>query len=433
MAAFERVLTRNVGRPEALTLKGYRQGGGYEALEKALKMEPDAVIEEVKKSGLRGRGGAGFAAGLKWSFIPKSKDKDKPLTKYLVCNADESEPGTFKDRLLMEYDPHQLIEGCAICCWAVQAATCYIYIRGEYTKAASILERALKDAYEGGILGDSVMGSGFKLNMYVHRGAGAYICGEETGMLESLEGKRGQPRVKPPFPAVVGAFGQPTVINNVETLCNVPHILTRGADWFKGIGTDEKNTGPKLYAISGHVERPGTYEYPIGVTFREILEGAGGMLKGRPLKAFIPGGASAPILKADQIDIKMDFDSVAKAGSMLGSAAVIVMDDTTCMVRSAARLAKFFNHESCGQCTPCREGTNWMELVLKRIEHGEGSERDGQLLLSICRNIGGQSLCALGDAAIGPVKSLVDRFSDEIEQHIRDRACPFPKRRFFEN
>jgi NADH-quinone oxidoreductase subunit F len=433
MPAFERVLTRNVGKPEALTLKGYRQGGGYEALAKALAMEPDAVIEEVKKSGLRGRGGAGFAAGLKWSFIPKSKDKDKPLTKYLVCNADESEPGTFKDRLLMEYDPHQLIEGCAICCWAVQAATCYIYIRGEYTKAASILERALRDAYEGGILGNSVMGSGFKLNMYVHRGAGAYICGEETGMLESLEGKRGQPRVKPPFPAVVGAFGQPTVINNVETLCNVPHILTRGADWFKSIGTDEKNTGPKLYAISGHVERPGTYEYPIGVTFREILEGAGGMLKGRPLKAFIPGGASAPVLKADMIDIKMDFDSVAKAGSMLGSAAVIVMDDTTCMVRSAARLAKFFNHESCGQCTPCREGTNWMELVLKRIEHGEGSERDGQLLLSICRNIGGQSLCALGDAAIGPVKSLVDRFSEEIEEHVRDRACPFPKRRFFDS
>jgi NADH-quinone oxidoreductase subunit F len=277
------------------------------------------------------------------------------------------------------------------------------------------------------------MGSGFKLNMYVHRGAGAYICGEETGMLESLEGKRGQPRVKPPFPAVVGAFGQPTVINNVETLCNVPHILTRGADWFKGIGTDEKNTGPKLYAISGHVERPGTYEYPIGVTFRELLEGAGGMLKGRPLKAFIPGGASAPVFKADQIDIKMDFDTVAKAGSMLGSAAVIVMDDTTCMVRAAARLAKFFNHESCGQCTPCREGTNWMELVLKRIEHGEGSERDGQLLLSICRNIDGQSLCALGDAAIGPVKSLVDRFPEEIEQHIRDRACPFPKRRFFES
>jgi NADH-quinone oxidoreductase subunit F len=429
MAAFERVLTRNVGKPEALTLKGYKQSGGYEALAKALKMEPDAVIDEVKKSGLRGRGGAGFSAGLKWSFIPKGKDKPK----YLVCNADESEPGTFKDRLLMEYDPHQLIEGCAICCWAVQANTCYIYIRGEYTKAAAILERALKDAYEGGVLGDSLMGSGFKLNMYVHRGAGAYICGEETGMLESLEGKRGQPRVKPPFPAVVGAFGSPTVINNVETLCNVPHIIERGADWFKAIGTDERNTGPKLYAISGHVERPGTYEYPIGVTMRELIDGCGGMLKGRPLKAFIPGGASAPILKADQVDIKMDFDTVAKAGSMLGSAAVIVMDDTTCMVRSVARLAKFFNHESCGQCTPCREGTNWMELMLKRLEHGEGTERDGQILLSICNHIGGNSLCALGDAAIGPVQSLVKQFPEEIEQHIRDRACPFPYRRYFEN
>jgi NADH-quinone oxidoreductase subunit F len=269
--------------------------------------------------------------------------------------------------------------------------------------------------------------------MYVHRGAGAYICGEETGMLESLEGKRGMPRVKPPFPAVVGAFGCPTVINNVETLANVPHIITRGADWFKAIGTDERNTGPKLYAISGHVERPGTYEYPIGVTFRELLDGCGGMLKGRPLKAFIPGGASAPILKADHIDIKMDFDTVAKAGSMLGSAAVIVMDDTTCMVRSVARLAKFFNHESCGQCTPCREGTNWMELMLKRIEHGEGTERDSQVLLSVCSHIGGNSLCALGDAAIGPVQSLVKSFQDEIDQHIRDRACPFPHRRYFEN
>ena len=429
MAGFERVLTRNVGKPEALTVRGYRQSGGYEGLAKALKMEPDAVIEEVKKSGLRGRGGAGFAAGLKWSFIPKGKDKPK----YLVCNADESEPGTFKDRLLMEHDPHQLIEGCAICCWAVQANTCYIYIRGEYTKAARILEQALKEAYQERLLGDSVMGSGFKLDMYVHRGAGAYICGEETGMLESLEGKRGQPRVKPPFPAVVGAFGSPTVINNVETLCNVPHIVTRGADWYKSIGTDEKNTGPKLYAISGHVERPGTYEHPIGITFREMLEAAGGMLKGRPLKAFIPGGASAPILKADQIDIKMDFDTVAKAGSMLGSAAVIVMDDTTCMVRSVARLAKFFNHESCGQCTPCREGTNWMELVLKRLEHGEGSERDKQLLLSIAGHIGGQSLCALGDAAIGPVQSLVKQFPEEIDQHVRDKGCPFPKRRHFEN
>ncbi len=422
---FEPVLTQNVNRPEALTLAGYKKTGGYEGLAKAVKMEPAAVVEEVKKSGLRGRGGAGFPAGMKWSFIGKAKPR------YLVCNADESEPGTFKDRLLMEFDPHQLIEGCAICCWAVEANACYIYIRGEYTKAATILERAIRDAYDGGILGDNAMGSGFKLDMYVHRGAGAYICGEETGMLESLEGKRGQPRVKPPFPAVVGAFGKPTVVNNVETLCNVPHILVRGADWFKGIGTDERNTGPKLYAISGHVNRPGTYEFPLGVSFRDLLDKAGGMYQGGTLKAFIPGGASAPILPASQIDLKMDFDSVAKAGSMLGSAAVIVMDDTTCLVRSVARLAKFFNHESCGQCTPCREGTNWMELLLHRLEDGEGSEGDGKLLLSICSHIGGQSLCPLGDAAIGPVQSLVKGFWPEIEQHIRDKRCPFPHRRYF--
>ncbi|HEX3525915.1 MAG TPA: NADH-quinone oxidoreductase subunit NuoF [Thermoanaerobaculia bacterium] len=422
---FEPVLTRNVGNPDALTLAGYKKSGGYEGLAKAFKMEPAAVVDEVKKSGLRGRGGAGFPAGMKWSFIGKAKPR------YLVCNADESEPGTFKDRLLMELDPHQLIEGCAICCWAVEANTCYIYIRGEYTKAATILERAIRDAYDGGILGDNAMGSGFKLDMVVHRGAGAYICGEETGMLESLEGKRGQPRVKPPFPAVVGAFGKPTVVNNVETLCNVPHILVRGADWFKGIGTDERNTGPKLYAISGHVNRPGTYEFPLGVSFRDLLDKAGGMYQGGTLKAFIPGGASAPILPASQIDLKMDFDSVAKAGSMLGSAAVIVMDETTCLVRSVARLANFFNHESCGQCTPCREGTNWMELLLHRLEDGEGSEGDGKLLLSICGHIGGQSLCPLGDAAIGPVQSLVKGFWPEIEQHIRDKRCPFPHRRYF--
>ena len=425
--AFEPVLTRNVGNPDALTLAGYRKAGGYEGLGKALAMAPGAVVEEVKKSGLRGRGGAGFPTGMKWSFIPKGGDKPK----YLVCNADESEPGTFKDRLLMEKDPHQLIEGCAICCYAVGASTCYIYIRGEYTHATAVMERALKEAYDGGVLGGSMLGSGFKLDMWMHRGAGAYICGEETGMLESLEGKRGQPRVKPPFPALVGAFGAPTVINNVETLACVPHIVVRGADWFKAIGTDERNTGPKLYAISGHVERPGTYEHPIGISFDELLESAGGMYQGGRLKAYIPGGASAAILTAEQAHLKLDFDTLAKAGSMLGSAAVMVMDDTTCMVRAVTRLAKFFNHESCGQCTPCREGTNWMELLLGRIEHGQGRESDGKLLLSICKNVGGNSLCALGDAAIGPVQSLVERFPDEIARHIDERACPFPERRYF--
>jgi NADH-quinone oxidoreductase subunit F len=426
--AFEPVLTRNVGRPAALTVRGYREGGGYDALAKALKMPAEQVIEEVKKSGLRGRGGAGFPCGMKWSFVPRSS----PKPKYIVCNADESEPGTFKDRLLMEQDPHQLLEGCVIAGWAVGATTTYIYIRGEYTKAARILEDAIRDAYDHGVLGESVLGSGFRHDVHVHRGAGAYICGEETGLLESLEGKRGQPRVKPPFPAVVGAFGCPTVINNVETLCCVTHILQRGAEWFKGIGTDERNTGPKLYAISGHVERPGTYEYPIGVTFRELLDGCGGMYKSRALKAYIPGGASAAMLTPAEIDMKQDFDTLAKAGSMLGSAAVIVMDETTCIVRATLRLAKFFAHESCGQCTPCREGTRWMEILLHRIESGHGSEADLDLLERVVPNVGGISLCALGDAAQGPVKSLIARFGDEIRANLRAKRYPLPRQPFFD-
>ncbi len=420
--AFEPVLTRNVGDPAVRSVRGYRNAGGYEALAGALKMAPEAIIEEVKRSGLRGRGGAGFPCGVKWSFVPKASDRPR----YLVCNADESEPGTFKDRLLMEQDPHQLLEGCAICCRAVGANTCYIYIRGEYTHAAHVLEEAIADAYAAGVLGDSVLGSDFKLDVWVHRGAGAYICGEETGMLESLEGKRGQPRVKPPFPAVVGVFGCPTVINNVETLCNVPHILARGADWYRSIGTDERNTGPKLYCLSGHVQRPGTYEHPIGVTLQELLDAAGGMYRGRELKAFIPGGASAAILPAAQRHLPMDFDTLARAGSMLGSAAVVVMDETTCLVRATARLARFFAHESCGQCTPCREGTRWMELVLERLERGEGEAADAELLARMCRNMSGTALCALADAAVGPVRSLVTSFREEVEEHLRRRACPLP-------
>jgi len=424
--AYEPVLTRNVGKPEVLTVAGYRAAGGYSALAKAIKMEPGEVTAEVKQSGLRGRGGAGFPAGLKWGFIPET---DKP--KYLVANADESEPGTFKDRVLMEHDPHQLIEGCAICCYAVGANTCYVYIRGEYVEPANILDRAIRDAYEAGILGDNMMGSGFKLDMRVHRGAGAYICGEETGMLESLEGKRGQPRVKPPFPAVVGAFGCPTVINNVETLCNVPHILERGGDWFRAIGTDERNTGPKLYCISGHVERPGVYEFPIGASLDDVLDSAGGIFQGRQLKAFIPGGASAPILAAEHRNVPMDFDSMAKVGSMLGSAAVIVMDETTCLVRSVARLAKFFQHESCGQCTPCREGTNWSAMVLARLEAGRGSAADRELILRMTNNMSGTALCPLADAAVGPLRSLATSFPDEIEAHLGGGGCPYPERRYF--
>jgi len=426
--AFERVLTRNVGRAEARTVRGYRESGGYEGLSRALRLQPEEIIDLVKKSGLRGRGGAGFPCGMKWSFVPRGIDKPK----YIVCNADESEPGTFKDRLLMEHDPHQLLEGCIIAGYAVGAATTYIYIRGEYTYAARVLEEAIRDAYDQGVLGASVLGSGFRHDVHVHRGAGAYICGEETGLLESLEGKRGQPRVKPPFPAVVGAFGCPTVINNVETLCCVTHILNRGVDWFKAIGTDERNTGPKLYAVSGHVERPGTYEHPIGLTFRELLESCGGMYKGRALKAYIPGGASAAMLTADDMDMKLDFDSLAKAGSMLGSAAVIVMDETTCVVRATLRLAEFFAHESCGQCTPCREGTNWMRLVLKRIASGHGSEADVDLLASVVPNVGGISLCALGDAAQGPVKSVLQKFGDEIRDNVRNGRYPLPTVPFFD-
>jgi NADH-quinone oxidoreductase subunit F len=425
---FEPILTRNLGNADVLTVAGYRASGGYEALAKGLEMEPDEVIEEVKKSGVRGRGGAGFPAGVKWGFIPKQSDGPK----YLVCNADESEPGTFKDRVLMESDPHQLIEGCALCCYAVGANTCYIYIRGEYVRQAEILEAAIAEAYEAGILGDSVLGSGFKLDMWVHRGAGAYICGEETGMLESLEGRRGQPRIKPPFPALVGAFDSPTVINNVETLCNVPHIVARGAEWYRSIGTDERNTGPKLYSISGHVERPGTYEFPIGATLDELIEAAGGMYQGRELKAFQPGGASAPILAADKRRVPMDFEQMAAAGSMLGSAAVIVMDDTTCLVRATLRLAKFFNHESCGQCTPCREGTNWSEMVLSRIEEGRGGSGDPELILRMTTNMTGTTLCPLADAAVGPIRSLVENFGDEVERHIHEGACPLPPRRYFE-
>ncbi|HVS04429.1 MAG TPA: NADH-quinone oxidoreductase subunit NuoF [Thermoanaerobaculia bacterium] len=421
------VLLRNLGKPEVRTVAGYRAAGGYRALEQALRMQPDEVIEAVKASGLRGRGGAGFPTGMKWGFVPK----DAEVQKYLVVNADESEPGTFKDRVLMEHDPHQLIEGSAICCWAVGATVCYIYVRGEYVAPADIVEEAIGDAYREGVLGESVLGSGFRLDMLVHRGAGAYICGEETGLLESLEGKRGQPRVKPPFPALVGAFGKPTVINNVETLACVPHIIERGAEWFKGIGTDERNTGPKLYAVSGHVERPGTYELPIGVTFQELLDACGGVWQGRDLKAFIPGGASAPVLTAADRDVRMDFDSLAKAGSMLGSAAVMVLDETTSMLQVAKRVAKFFNHESCGQCTPCREGTHWLELILQQGTHGIGSHREMDLVGAVCKQIGGNSLCALGDAAAMGVGPIVAKFRDEILAEIAaarpaGHASPLP-------
>jgi NADH-quinone oxidoreductase subunit F len=415
-----KILTKNIDKPNSMSIDTYIAGGGYQALEKALKMTPDQIIEEVKSSEMRGRGGAGFPTGMKWGFVPKQSDKPK----YLLCNADESEPGTFKDRVIMEKDPHLLIEGMIISGFAIGSCPMsYIYIRGEFHYGSVVLDRALEEARAKGYLGKNILGSGFDFDITVHRGAGAYICGEETGLIESVEGKRGQPRVKPPFPAFVGVFGGPTVVNNVETLACVPLIIEHGAEWFKGFGIP-KNTGPKLYCVSGHIKKPGVYEFPMGVNLKELIyDHCGGITGDRKLKAVIPGGASAPMLTADEIDLPLTFDAVMKAGSMLGSAGIIVLDESACIVDSVWRLAKFFAHESCGQCTPCREGTNWMESILDRLERGEGRQQDADLLLDMSDNIGGKSLCALGDAAIGPVMSSVKKFRDEFRYHVTHKSC----------
>ncbi len=415
-----KVLTANCDKENSESIDTYLASGGYEPLKKAMTMKPDEVTELVKQSEMRGRGGAGFPTGMKWSFVPKQS----PKPKYLLCNADEAEPGTFKDRLLMEKDPHLVIEGMIISAYAIQTSPmAYIYIRGEFYYASTVLEKALAEAREKGFLGKNILGSGFDLDITVHRGAGAYICGEETGLIESLEGHRGQPRVKPPFPALVGVFGGPTVVNNVETLACVPLIIKNGADWFKSFGIP-KNTGPKLYCVSGHVKKPGVYEFPMGVNLKELIyEHCGGITDDRPLKAVIPGGASAPMLTAAEIDIPLTFDALMKAGSMLGSAGIIVLNDSACIVDSVWRLAKFFAHESCGQCTPCREGTNWLESILDRMERGGGRQEDADLLLDMSDNIGGKSLCALGDAAIGPVISSVKKFRDEYLHHVTHKAC----------
>lgn len=422
-----KILTANMDKPNSMSIDSYLESGGYEALKSSLKMKPEEVVEVVKNSEMRGRGGAGFPTGMKWSFVPKNATK--PI--YLLCNADESEPGTFKDRLIMEKDPHLLIEGMVISGWAIKSSPMsYIYIRGEFFYAATVLEKALQEARDKGFLGRNILGSGFDFDITVHRGAGAYICGEETGLIESLEGHRGQPRVKPPFPAVVGVFGGPTVVNNVETLACVPLIISKGPDWFKSLGIP-KNTGPKLYCVSGQVKKPGVYEFPMGVNLKELIyEHCGGMLDGRKLKAVIPGGASAPMLLPEEIDIPLTFDALMKAGSMLGSAGIIVIDDSACIVDSVWRLAKFFAHESCGQCTPCREGTNWMESLLDRMERGGGRQEDADLLLDMADNIGGKSLCALGDAAIGPVISSVKKFRDEYVYHVTHKSCLPGTRRY---
>jgi len=418
------LLTRYIGEPNGATLDFYVQHGGYEALKKALGMTPDAVVEAVKASGLRGRGGAGFPTGMKWQFV----DKKSPQPKYLCCNADESEPGTFKDHVLMERNPHLLLEGCLIGCHAIGAKVAYIYIRGEFYHVQEVLEVEIEKARAAGYLGRNILGTGFDCEIYVHRGAGAYEAGEETALIESLEGKRAQPRLKPPFPATHGLYGCPSAVNNVETLCNVPFIIEHGAEWFAAIGP-EKNGGPKLFCISGHVKRPGTFEASMDVSLRDLIydpKFAGGMRDGRALKAVIPGGSSVPLLLPDQLDVPASFDGIAKAGSLLGSAGVIVMDDTTCMVWAAQNLLHFYKHESCGKCTPCREGCDWLFRILTKIENGEGQKRDIDLLLSVSNNILGKTLCAFGDAAATPVLSTIKLFQAEYEAHVREGRCTVP-------
>jgi NADH-quinone oxidoreductase subunit F len=395
---------------------------GYTASNKAFGMSSDDVISEVKKSNLRGRGGAGFPTGMKWGFIPKQSAKPK----YLVCNADESEPGTFKDRDIMRYTPHLLIEGMLIAAHAIGAHIGYIYIRGEYVREAQLLKAAIDEAYQNGFLGKNIQGTKFSFDLIVHRGAGAYICGEETALLNSLEGKRGEPRVKPPFPAQAGAFGGPTIVNNVETLASVPFIINRGGEWYSKLGKIEKSGGTRLFCVSGHVKKPGVFELPAGsVTLRQLIYGnCGGILGDKKLKAVIPGGSSAPVLTADEIDVIVDIEPLMKIGTMLGSAGIVVVSEDYCVVRLIQRITKFYAHESCGQCTPCREGCKWMEDILHRIEAGHGRDQDLPLLLEIADNINGKTLCALGDAAAGPVTSFVKKFRSDFEAHIRGGKCP---------
>jgi NADH-quinone oxidoreductase subunit F len=420
---FEPILTRNIRKPGSETIDVYMASGGYQGLRRALKeFTPDKLIEEVKASGLRGRGGAGFPTGMKWGFLPKTKDKPR----YLCVNADESEPGTFKDRLLIEKDPHLVLEGIILSAYAIESSLAFFYIRGEFHQGCRTFEKAVQEAYAKGFLGKNILGSGFDLDIIIYRGAGAYICGEETALLESLEGKRGYPRIKPPFPAIVGLYGCPTIINNVETLANVTLIAERGAAWFTSIGRPPKNTGPKLFCLSGHVKRPGVFEAPLGVPFLELLnEYAGGMKHpDRPLKAAVPGGSSMKILPAAKCDVLMDFDSLAAAGTMLGSAGGFVMDSGTCIVWALHNVARFYAHESCGQCTPCREGTGWLVKILARLECGDGHPGDVDLLAGIAGKIEGNTVCPFGEAIAWPVESYVRVFRDEFEEHARARACP---------
>jgi NADH-quinone oxidoreductase subunit F len=410
------ILLEHIKQPDQHTLAGYESRSGYEAVKKAISMDPLAIIEEMKKSGLRGRGGAGFSAGMKWSFVPRNSTK--PV--YIVCNADESEPGTFKDRLLLERNPHAVIEGMMIAALAVQSHWMCVYIRGEYAYPYTQLKQAVNEAYAKGYLGKNIFGSGYSLDLVVHRGAGAYICGEETGLLESLEGKKGQPRLKPPFfPATMGLYYSPTVLNNVETFASVPWILKNGADAYAAIGT-EKSKGTKLLSVSGHVNKPGVYEVEMGYPFKQFLEEeCGGMLNGRKLKAVIPGGSSMPILTAEEVEgATIDYECMNKLGTYLGSGGVIVMDETVDMVDALRNLTHFYAHESCGQCTPCREGGHWVEKIFNRMHDGEGLPGDLELLDSICSQIAGHTICMLGDSIVMPVKSYTSKFKDEFRRRI---------------
>ncbi|MFF5264183.1 NADH-quinone oxidoreductase subunit NuoF [Actinomadura viridis] len=420
MTTLTPILTRNWDQADSFTRAAYEREGGYRALRRALGMPPDDIIQAVKDSGLRGRGGAGFPTGMKWGFIPQGDGKPH----YLVVNADESEPGTCKDIPLMMANPHVLIEGIVISSFAIRANHAFIYVRGEVLHVIRRLQQAVAEAYEAGYLGRDILGSGFDLELVVHTGAGAYICGEETALLDSLEGYRGQPRLKPPFPAVAGLYGGPTVINNVESIASVPSIIDNGADWFAAMGT-EKSQGYGIFSLSGHVTRPGQYEAPLGITLRELLDMAGGIRAGHRLKFWTPGGSSTPIFTDEHLDVPLDFESVGAAGSMLGTRALQIFDETTCVVRAVLRWSEFYAHESCGKCTPCREGTYWYKQMLKRLEAGKGEEKDLETLLDLSDNILGRSFCALGDGATSPVVSSIKLFRDEYLRHFEQGGCPF--------
>ena len=420
MSKLTPVLSAHWDEKDSFTIDAYKRNGGYKAAEKALAMDPDAVIQLIKDSGLRGRGGAGFPTGMKWGFIPQGDNKDH----YLVVNADESEPGTCKDMPLLMANPHVLVEGVIIAAYAIRAKHAFIYIRGEVTHVARRVNKAIADAYKAGYLGKNVFGTGHDIDLVLHIGAGAYICGEETALLDSLEGFRGQPRLRPPFPAIAGLYARPTVVNNVESISAVPAIVANGAEWYQSMGT-EKSKGATLYSLSGHVNNPGQFEAPLGITLREILELAGGVRTGHQLKFWTPGGSSTPLFTAEHLDVPLDYEGVSAAGSMLGTKALQIFDETTCVVRAVLRWTEFYKHESCGKCTPCREGTWWLVQILRDLEEGKGSEADLQKLLDLCDNIMGRSFCALGDGATSPITSSIKYFRDEYIAHVTGGACPF--------